>query len=163
MLAAAPKSVIKGFLHMLSGLHHHLSKLLSRSRTHRRLLHDDGDLLSAVAPDDPIDEPTAYAVLLTELALADGSMDRNEEKVIEEALGQMPGVRPKDVPILMDRARSILNSFRGPFSFVSRIKREYSQQEREKLFVVIDKLIKADGVETAYEQYLREKFHALLQ
>jgi uncharacterized tellurite resistance protein B-like protein len=148
---------------MLHGLHHHLSNLLNRSRTHKRLLQYDADMLEAVEADDPIDEATAYAVLLTELALADGSMDRDEERVIEIALGQIPGVRRGDVGMLMERARGMIDSFRGPFSFVSRIKREYSHAEREKLFGMIDRLIKADGVENGYEKYLREKFHALLQ
>jgi uncharacterized tellurite resistance protein B-like protein len=122
----------------------------------------DQELLEALNIGDSVDEPTSYAVLLMDLALADGTASKEEISVIRHTLLQIFPDRKLDADILIEAARNILSSFRTQKMFVAKIKEEYSQQEREKLYEVIESVIQADGFEDDMEKYLRTKFRDLL-
>ena len=122
----------------------------------------DEELLAGLDIEGSVDEPTSYAVLLMDLAMADGVVTKSEISVITHTIAQMFPARAKDCPTLVAAAQNILNSFRTQSMFVAKIKEEYSPEERQMLYTVIDKVIMADGFEDDMEKYLRGKFTALL-
>ena len=122
----------------------------------------DEELLAGLDIEGSVDEPTSYAVLLMDLAMADGVVTSSEISGITHTIAQMFPARAKDCPTLVAAAQNILNSFRTQSMFVAKIKEEYSPEERQMLYTVIDKVIMADGFEDDMEKYLRGKFTALL-
>jgi uncharacterized tellurite resistance protein B-like protein len=145
------KIMFKNFRNVIAGAF--------RSRKEMRV---DEALMEGMDVEDNVDEPTAYAVLLMDLARIDGHVSEEERVLIRKTLQELFPGRAKDADILMGAAENVLNSFRGSSMFVAKVKEEYSNEEREKLFAIIEKIIAADNHEDDMEKYLRGKFQALL-
>jgi uncharacterized tellurite resistance protein B-like protein len=124
----------------------------------------EGDALDgAFEPGGELDEAAAYALILTELGMADGNFDAKERAVVADALKELFPARAKEVPGIIKAAENLVNSFRGSASVIARIRREYSAEDKAKLFALIDKVIAADNHQDEIELYLRDKFHSLLE
>ena len=124
---------------------------------------DDTALLKGLSAQGEPSEARAYAVLLVDLALADQHFDKRERRVIEETLIDLFKVSVKDAGHLIGEARNIVSSFRDPSTFIKKIKEEYSYEERNRLYEVIERIIAADERENPSEIYLRAKFRNLLK
>ena len=137
----------------------HIISTFFRSERQRQ---EDQSMLDGLLSEDKMDEATAYALLLTDLARSDGNFDKNEKTVIEKTLLELFPGRSEDAEILIRTANNVLDTFRESSSFITRIKEEYSQEERDKLYNLIDKVIASDNFEDPVETYLRQKFKTAL-
>lgn len=128
----------------------------------QREMQEQESLLEGLSVSMEMDEALAYAVLLTDLAMSDGEFHQAEHGVIVSAIAKNFPDHKDDADVLIKTARHLILSFRGPQSFVDRMKQQYSAEERQTIYLLIDKVLSADGHEEAIENYLRKKFRELL-
>ena len=127
-----------------------------------KLDREDEEFLKGLSVGDKFDEPTAYAILLTELSRMDGHFDEKEERIIEQSLAKLFPLAAHQIPEIMQTAQAAFESFRGTSSCLEIIKEEYSIQERETLYNLINQVIAADNLEEPIEIYLKNKFRMIL-
>ena len=139
-----------------------LAAILSTFFQSRADRDQDDLLLAGLSVGDKMDEALAYAVLLTQLAMCDGKFDQAEHSVISNSIAKLFPEHVDDSATLIQTAKHMLTAFRGVNSYVDRIKEEYSIEERERLYDLIEGVINADGHEDQMETYLRDKFKQLL-
>ena len=128
----------------------------------QNLSKEDSALLQALSSVNEIDEPTAYAVLLVDLARCDGHFDERESDAISKVLASRFRLAPRDTAKLVQTALSFLKAVRSSSPSIEVIKEIYSPDERTALVGMIDAVVGADGAEHASEKALQAKLHALL-
>jgi uncharacterized tellurite resistance protein B-like protein len=104
----------------------------------------------------------ALAVILVDLAGADGSFEQAEYSVIVSGLSRVFGTAKDEVTPLVNQAKNILQGLRGTSSQAALLKQYLTQEEKISVMDVIDDLIASDGVEDGFETYLRAKTADLL-
>ena len=147
---------------MLSKLSGFLANILNEHGA-SSLSPEDRELLKGLESEVTPSEPLAYAVLLVDLATVDQKFDKREHAIISGTLKELFNSTPREADDLIAEARHVLAAFRDSVSFVSKIKEEYSSDERAQLYAIIEKVIGADLKENSYETLLREKFRKLLE
>ncbi len=142
-----------------------LSNLISRVRywfQSERDYVEDKVMLESLLSESKLDEAQAYAYVLSSIASADGQYDAAERKLVSNILNEIFPGRKADIGHLISNAENMIANFRSSESYVARIKEEYSEEERQKLYNAIDQVIGSDGVNHEAEAYLREKFRKAL-
>ena len=104
----------------------------------------------------------AVTVLLVDLASCDQNFDAQEYETICVGLKRLFGTTPAQVKDLVHQAKLTLGNLRGLERFANLLREHLSEDEKVKVFEVIDEVIKADGVEDGFEIFLRMKFASML-
>ena len=125
-----------------------------RGRKNEASIYDDEDA--------GYDTQLAYAVLLVDLAMIDQRVDQREYQVIAQSLIRLLKIHPKEVAVLVERAKKELAAFRGSTGFGEQLGQVLSIEERQALLKAIEEIIIADGVVDGFEVYLHQRFAKLL-
>ena len=112
--------------------------------------------------DEGITEPLAYAYILVELANCDSKFDFRERRIIETFLSETFTLSRQGSNELITTAQGMLHIFRGRSSCIDKIRQEYSYEERQKLYDVIDRIVSADGSTDPYEAFFQMRLKELL-
>ncbi len=123
---------------------------------------EDRELLAAVEASDTMDEPTAYALILLEVALSDGTVDDSERTYIERVLASHFSLKASRANILVQKAQHLVNSFRGLRGAIASVKSEFSPEERRTLRTMIKGVMDADGKQDSGEVLIEQKIEKLL-
>jgi uncharacterized tellurite resistance protein B-like protein len=138
---------------MLRNISNILSSVISSSNARS----DNEELLASIMADDSIPENLAYTTLLLDLARADGNFDPREHAVISSAVQRLFHESPEKCALLIESAENMLDAFRGPGQFVTAVREQYSPEEREQLYTLIEGVVLADGTEDPVEQFFKKK------
>jgi uncharacterized tellurite resistance protein B-like protein len=139
-----------------------LSKVLASLLQREHRTEEDTAPLDGLLSDGTPDEPTAYAVLLSDIDRIDGDFTAEERASVEKALGALFPNSPIEPTQLIRNAEGILDSFRGTETYLTKIKAEHSTEERRRIFEAVAAVIKADGAESGEEAYLEKKLKLIL-
>ena len=105
----------------------------------------------------------AYAIVLVDFATIDNHLDAREYRVLAEKLPKLLGVSQKELPKLISKARSWLDSHAAEGSFVERILGMLPPSERDALYAVVRELVDADGKIGEAESDLLHHYERLLK
>ena len=103
----------------------------------------------------------ALTVILVDLASSDENFEQREYQAISIGLRRLFG-DSKDLKMLVNRAQLALSNLRGTQSFADLLRENLSEDDRKIVAEIIEDVIRADGVEDGFEQYLRLKYAKLL-
>ncbi len=106
--------------------------------------------------------PLAAAVLLLEVAYADGEFQPEEEVLIGTLLTEQFGVAPELQKELLETAHQCRDDSSGLHQFTREINAAFSQQEKEQIIEAIWQLVYADGRLDRYEEALMRQLGSLI-
>lgn len=106
--------------------------------------------------------PLAAAVLLLEVAYADGHYLPEEEAVIGEVLQQHFGVEPQLMNQLLALAQEERQTSSDLHQFTREINLAFSQEEKEAIIEAIWRLVYADGRLSRFEEALMRQLGTLI-
>ena len=106
--------------------------------------------------------PLAAAVLLLEVAHADGVFHREEEELIGQLLTEQFGVDPELRAELLEVADQQRQNSSGLHQFTREINHAFSQAEKEEIIEAIWRLVYADGRLDHYEEALMRQLGTLI-
>ncbi len=111
---------------------------------------------------DEQETAVAVCVLLLETAAADETLCMEEKERILEIIRERFQLSPEEAQALVEQARNQRKEAFDLFQFTSRINHHYTPEERTRLLEEIWRVIYADGILDAHEDYLVHKFARLL-
>lgn len=106
--------------------------------------------------------PLAAAVLLLEVAHADGEFHPEEEKLIGTLLAERFAVAPELQEELLELAHQQRNDSSGLHQFTREINAAFTQPEKERIIEAIWQLVYADGRLDRYEDALMRQLGTLI-
>lgn len=106
--------------------------------------------------------PLAAAVLLLEVAYADGEFDAAEENMIGTLLGEHFAVAPELQQELLELAQQHRHDSSGLYQYTREINAAFSQPEKEQIIEAIWQLVYADGRLDRYEDALMRQLGNLI-
>ena len=106
--------------------------------------------------------PLAAAVLLLEVAHADGEFSPEEEGLIHELLQQRFALDTEMREELMQLAEETKSQSAGLHQFTSQINRNFSQPEKEQIIETFWQLVFADGRLDAHEAAMMRQLSGLI-
>ncbi len=106
--------------------------------------------------------PLAAAVLLLEVAHADGDYHAEEDRLIGELLDQHFHVAPELQQELLELADQQRQTSSGLHQFTREINMAFSQAEKEQIIEAIWQLVYADGRLDHYEEALMRQLGTLI-
>lgn len=106
--------------------------------------------------------PLAAAVLLLEVAHADGEFHRQEEQLIGTLLAQHFSVEAELQEELLELAEQVRKDSSGLHQFTREINRAFGQAEKEQIIEAVWQLVYADGRLDHYEEALMRQLGALI-
>ncbi len=104
----------------------------------------------------------ATAVLLIEVARADGEMDAAEERVVEQALRTRFALTDDELNDLLELARHKSEHTHDLYSFTARLNTALDEAERIHVFEMLWTAAYADGHADAHETHLLRRLADLL-
>lgn len=126
-------------------------------------------LLQVFAPSDSDDEasseeriPLAAAVLMLEVAYADGEFRQEEKEVIGRLLEEHFQVAQEMQRELLELANRVREGSSDLHQFTKEINWAFSQQEKEQIIEAIWQLVYADGRLDSYEDALMRQLGPLI-
>lgn len=117
---------------------------------------------SGATADDPQRIPLAAAVLLLEVAHADGEFHPEEEQLIGAVLTERFAVAVELQQELLELADQHRNASSGLHQFTREINTAFSQPEKEQIIEAIWQLVYADGRLDRYEDALMRQLGTLI-
>ncbi|HEY5674988.1 MAG TPA: TerB family tellurite resistance protein [Malonomonas sp.] len=106
--------------------------------------------------------PLAAAVLLLEVAYADGVLHPAEEELIGTLLSERFAVAPELQQELLELADQHRNDSSGLHQYTREINAAFSQPEKERIIEAIWQLVYADGRLDCYEDALMRQLGTLI-
>ena len=106
--------------------------------------------------------PLAAAVLLLEVAYADGEFHSAEENMIGNLLTEHFAVAPELQQELLELAQQHRNDSSGLHQYTREINMAFSQPEKEQIIEAIWQLVYADGRLDRYEDALMRQLGSLI-
>jgi len=106
--------------------------------------------------------PLAAAVLLLEVAYADGVLHPAEADLIGTLLSEQFSVDPQLQAELLELAQQQRNDSSGLHQYTREINAAFSQPEKEKIIEAIWQLVYADGRLDCYEEALMRQLGTLI-
>lgn len=103
--------------------------------------------------------PMAYAMLLCDMALAEGPVEMNDYDCIFKRLRGVLGVGADETARLLrqaQRTRTSSNAITG------HVREHFSAEQRQEILGLLAGITIADGKQENYEQYLRSRFATAL-
>ncbi len=128
----------------------------------KRLLQVFGPATDQSAAKDEQRIPLAAAVLLLEVAHADGEYHHAEEKLIGSLLAEHFSVEPALQKELLELAEHVRQDSSGLHQFTREINMAFSQAEKEQIIEAIWRLVFADGRLDHYEEALMRQLGSLI-
>lgn len=126
-------------------------------------------LLQALAPATDSTEteqferiPVAAAVLLLEVAHADGEFQAVEESVIESVLKEHFDVADELLSDLLELAEMKRNNSSDLYQFTRDINKAFTQPEKEQIIEAVWRLVYADGRLDRFEEALMRQLGTLI-
>ncbi len=123
-------------------------------------------IFSLLAPSEPAPRPDriplAAAVLLLEVANADGEFSAEEEALIHGLLRQRFALDTEMCAELMQLAEKTKRQSAGLHQFTSQINRNFSQPEKEQIIEAFWHLAFADGHLDAHEEAMLRQLGSLI-
>ncbi len=123
-------------------------------------------ILSLLAPAEttpnPDRIPLAAAVLLLEIAHADGDFSADEEKLIQEVLQQRFALNTEMCKELLQLAEDAKKHSSDLHQFTSLVNRHFSQPEKEEIIESFWHLAFADGRLDAHEEAMLRQLGSLI-
>lgn len=105
----------------------------------------------------------AYAIVLVDFATIDNHLDAREYRVLSEKLPKLLGVKEKELPKLISKARTWLDTHSAEGSFVEKILGMLPAAERDALYAVVRELVDSDGKIGEEESELLHHYERLLK
>jgi len=123
-------------------------------------------ILSLLAPagatPQPDRVPLAAAVLLLEVAFADGEFSSEEEEMIQVILQQRFDANPETGIELLKLAQEAKRESAGLHQYTSQINRNFSQPEKEQIIEAFWQLAFADGRLDVHEEAMLRQLGSLI-
>ena len=102
------------------------------------------------------------AVLMLEIALADSSMDENEQKVIEDAISYHFHLDDKETQTIVQHAKNEVDHAISLHEFTTVVNDSLSANEKTMIIELLWRVAVADNVIDKYEEYYIRKISDLL-
>jgi len=104
----------------------------------------------------------ACSVLLCEVMLADGQLDRAEQQKLNDILARQFQLSNDEVQDIVKRSLLLCESATDFYQFTSKINESYSAEQRMKMLDMLWKVAYADGELASIEEHIIRKIADLL-
>lgn len=139
-----------------------LDRIQHAGQTRRKAKHEDRQFLLSLGDNDQYSLPLACAVLLSDVAQIDGNFDFSERRYLYRVLESELGLSSFEAEEVVKQAKSILASGRGSSSYAEYAKKEFSLEQRQKIFRLVQGMVAADSVTDDFEKYIEFRIKAAL-
>jgi uncharacterized tellurite resistance protein B-like protein len=105
----------------------------------------------------------ACSVLLCEVMLADGKLDKNEQEKLSLIISQQFNLASDEVSSIIEKAILLCESATDFYQFTSKLNEHYSVEQRVKMLDLLWQVAYADGHLDSIEEHIIRKIADLLR